>query len=90
MLDEVPYGCFTEVEGPDLEMIQSTCTQLHLNWEARIQYTYMDMFQALSDGMEPKPTDATFEAFAEHPGVDATLLSLPSGYLSSNEEAHQA
>jgi adenylate cyclase class 2 len=87
MLDEVPYGSFAEVEGPDLSQIQSTCTRLQLDWDARIQRTYMDLFEALRETIEPKPSDATFENFKQFPHIDASWLHLPSGYLPSSNKS---
>ncbi len=86
MLDEVPYGCFAEIEGPDVETIRSTCTQLQLNWDARIQRTYLEMFEAVIGAFEPKPRNATFAEFRELPMIDAKLLALPDGYLPESGE----
>lgn len=86
MLDEVPYSCFMEIEGPDLETIRSTALKLHMNWEARIQRTYLELFEALRETMDPKPTDATFEVFSNYPSVDTKQLNLPNGNLPSGEE----
>jgi adenylate cyclase class 2 len=87
MLDELPYSCFMEIEGPDLERIQSTAHKLHMNWAARIPRTYLDIFKALSETMDPKPTDATFKVFSDYPPVDAEQLNLPNGYIPSSDEA---
>jgi hypothetical protein len=76
-----------EIEGPDLERIQSTALRLHMNWAARIPRTYLDIFEALSETMDPKPTDATFKVFSDYPPIDAEQLNLPNGYLPSSDEA---
>jgi adenylate cyclase class 2 len=79
MLDEVPYGCFTEVEGPEIETIRALCVRLGLYWEQRIQRTYMDMFIGLRELMSSKPEHATFAAFDGIDSVHAGLLGLPHG-----------
>ncbi len=86
MLDEVPYGCFIEIEGPDFETIQATTEQLRLNWEARIQFTYLAMFESLREDMDPRPDNATFDQFAGHASLDLKLLGLTTGYLDPAEE----
>lgn len=86
MLDEVPYSCFMEIEGPDLDTIRSTARKLHMDWEARIQRTYLELFEALRETMDPKPTDATFDIFSNYPSVNTKQLNLPNGYLPSGEE----
>ena len=86
MLDEVPYGCFIEIEGPDFETIQSTTEQLRVNWDARIQFTYLAMFESLREDMDPRPENATFDQFAGHAPLNLKLLGLTNGYLDPVEE----
>lgn len=88
MLDEVPYGCFVEIEGPDLDSIRSISERLLLRWDNRIQRTYLDMFQALRDHMEDNPEHATFEAFSNQPHVTAALLGLPHGEQDEDKEVN--
>jgi adenylate cyclase class 2 len=79
MLDEVPYGCFCEVEGPDLKQIRACAERLGLHWEQRVQRTYLDMFVALCAMPGKAPAQATFSDFAEHPTLKSELLQLPRG-----------
>jgi adenylate cyclase class 2 len=90
MLDEVPYGCFVEIEGPDLDAIQSVSDHLQLHWDRRVQRTYLDMFQALRHHMKNKPEHATFEAFSNQPHVTASLLNLPRADQGENEEVEDS
>jgi adenylate cyclase class 2 len=85
MLDEVPYGCFAEIEGPDLESIQTISEVLQLNWKARIRHTYLEMFEILIAAMEPKPANATFSEFTKLPPIDLAVLNLSDGYLPPQE-----
>lgn len=47
MLDELPYGHFVEIEGPDAETIQKAAGFLNLNWEARCAGSYLELFYRL-------------------------------------------
>jgi adenylate cyclase class 2 len=86
MLDEVPYGCFIEIEGPDLATIQSTCRKLDLYWDQRIQRTYLDMFMEVREQMPIKPEHATFSAFEGMVQVRADALELPRGDQPPDQE----
>ena len=86
MLDEVPYGCFIEIEGPALVMIQATCLKLGLYWDQRIQRTYMEMFENLRGLMATKPEHATFTAFEGMYQSYAELLELPRGDQPPDQE----
>jgi adenylate cyclase class 2 len=86
MLDEVPYGTFAEIEGPDLEHVRKTCGQIGLNWDERVSQTYLSMFEALVETMDPRPGHATFDAFKSHFPIDITGLHLKSGYLLPGDD----
>ena len=45
VLDELPYGDFAEIEGPDGASIQRTAQQMGLNWETRILESYTVLFE---------------------------------------------
>jgi adenylate cyclase, class 2 len=49
-LDEMPYGNFIEIEGPDSDAIQLTARQLGLKWDARSQESYLMLFNRLRQG----------------------------------------
>lgn len=63
-LDEMPFGTFSEIEGPDEGSIQAAAEQLGLNWEARSKLSYLAIFGALKDAFGLTMSDLTFEAFA--------------------------
>ena len=46
-LDELPYGNFCEIEGPDPATIRSVSVALGLNWEVGVSPSYTDLFQQL-------------------------------------------
>ncbi len=44
-LDEMPFGCFVEIEGPDSATIRAAADRLYLPWEARILESYVLLFE---------------------------------------------
>ncbi len=63
-LDEMPFGTFSEIEGPGEESIRAAAEQLGLNWEARSKLNYLSIFGALKEACNLTMPDLTFEAFA--------------------------
>jgi len=47
VLDEMPYGFFVEIEGPDAEAIRDAAENLGMNWEARFTGSYLELFDRL-------------------------------------------
>ena len=48
-LDEMPFGNFCEVEGPDIESIKNAAALLDLDWEKRSTLSYLALFNNLKD-----------------------------------------
>jgi adenylate cyclase class 2 len=46
-LDELPYGNFIEIEGPNASAIEQTAKQLGLNWKNRVTTSYLYLFEIL-------------------------------------------
>jgi adenylate cyclase class 2 len=63
-LDEMPFGDFIEIEGSDGHSIQEMALNLGLNWEARIQESYADLFHTVCSALGLKTQSLTFETFA--------------------------
>lgn len=74
-LDEMPFGIFTEVEGPDTDSIRETAEKLGLDWGVRCKLSYLSLFYDLKEKMGLKMDDVTFKAF-EHVRVSAEDLNL--------------
>jgi adenylate cyclase class 2 len=72
-LDEMPYGNFTELEGPDAASIQAVAAKLGVDWEARILDSYTSLFEGLRERLELTFRDLSFENFA---GVAVTPQAL--------------
>lgn len=62
-LDEMPYGNFVELEGPDPEVIRSLCHALDLDWQQRILDSYTGLFDRIKDELGLDIQDLTFENF---------------------------
>ena len=64
-IDEMPYGTFTELEGPSTEAIHALSDKLGLRWQAGIPSSYMLLLDHLNDKLKLGITDLTFEAFRD-------------------------
>ncbi len=62
-LDEMPFGTFTELEGPNPEAIRKLAESLGLAWERRIAMSYLELFARLKARLALPFDDLTFEAF---------------------------
>jgi adenylate cyclase, class 2 len=62
VLDEVPFGTFMEIEGPQ-EAIRAMVTALGLDFDARLVSSYVDIFEAVCTAYKLPVTDITFAAF---------------------------
>jgi adenylate cyclase class 2 len=47
VLDELPYGTFIEIEGPEGNSIQEVAQKLDLRWETRVTTSYVYLFDIL-------------------------------------------
>jgi adenylate cyclase class 2 len=63
VLDELPYGDFIEIEGPDAASIQLATQALDLRWEARIFSSYTILFEQLRTRFSFDFRDLSFENF---------------------------
>lgn len=62
-LDELPYGTFVEIEGQVTHQIQRVCTDLGLDWEHRIPWSYAEIFSRICMKEHMPPQELTFEVF---------------------------
>lgn len=62
-IDEMPYGTFTELEGPSAEAIHTLSDKLGLRWQAGIPSSYMLLLAQLNEKLKLDVTDLTFEVF---------------------------
>ena len=62
MLDELPYGDFVEIEGPDVESLKKTVEKLGLDFSTAIPINYLALFERLCQIREFDSTKLTFKA----------------------------
>jgi len=77
-LDELPYGNFSEIEGTNSAAIQSTAHVLALNWDERIQASYLELFERVKKTFSLSVTDLTFKDFASIPVTHQDLGVKPA------------
>jgi adenylate cyclase class 2 len=64
MFDQLPFGDFLELEGPDLEELRQTAKLLDLDWKQALQTSYMGIFLAVKKKYRLTFLEATFENFS--------------------------
>jgi adenylate cyclase class 2 len=64
-LDEMPFGNFAEIEGPNGDQIHQTCKQAALLWELRTLQSYTMLFEIVKRNLDLELRDLTFANFAE-------------------------
>jgi adenylate cyclase class 2 len=72
-LDEMPYGSFAEIEGPDGESIQAATGQLGLDWERRNLESYTILFENARQVLGFSFRDLSFANFK---GLEVTPQDL--------------
>jgi adenylate cyclase class 2 len=77
-LDEMPYGNFIEIEGPDPALIHQICEELNLNWSARIFDSYTTLFDQLREKEGYSFRDILFENFENVTVTPETLGVMPA------------
>jgi adenylate cyclase, class 2 len=73
VLDEMPFGNFAEIEGPDPTLIREIAIQLGLDWDARCIDSYLGLFRRLQDARKLSFRDLTFFNFS---GVKISAADL--------------
>jgi adenylate cyclase class 2 len=64
MFDQLPFGDFLELEGPDLTELRQTAGKLGLDWNHALQSSYMGIFLLLKKTHRLTSLEATFTTFA--------------------------
>lgn len=72
-LDEMPFGNFAEIEGPDGESIKQAAERLGLGWECRILESYTVLFEQARNALGFTFRDLSFENFT---GLDVPAQAL--------------
>jgi adenylate cyclase class 2 len=79
MFDQLPFGDFLELEGPDLSELRQTAGKLGLDWNRALQTSYMGIFLLLKKTYHLTFLEATFSTFADWDThkTAAVLAALP-------------
>jgi adenylate cyclase class 2 len=64
MFDQLPFGDFLELEGPDLTELRQTAGTLGLDWHNALQTSYMGIFLMLKKTYHLTSLEATFTTFS--------------------------
>lgn len=64
VLDEMPFGSFIEIEGPDADTIRRAAERIGLNWGARSVASYLALFNTLKTSKNVRAKNLTFEELA--------------------------
>jgi adenylate cyclase class 2 len=62
-LDELPYGNFIEIEGPDAARIKNVSSKIRLKWDERIVVSYSRLFQVVCTNLDMTIDNLTFSNF---------------------------
>lgn len=76
MLDELPFGCFIEIEGPSRESLLKMASTLELIWEHRAKTDYLTLFEHLRERLDLPFRDATFANFSDRAPIQPSDLGL--------------
>jgi adenylate cyclase class 2 len=85
MLDELPFGFFSEVEGPSLEVIRQKVDLLVFDWDKRIKHSYIDLFDILHQRLNLPFSNADFDSFQEWPSINPSDLGLDDAVQSFSD-----
>ena len=77
-LDEMPYGDFAEIEGQDIQLINSVAEQLGIDRAASISASYTVLFENLRTQLGLNFRDLTFENFENLELTSADLGVRPA------------
>jgi adenylate cyclase, class 2 len=64
-MDEMPFGNFCEIEGPDVASIRNTAELLGLDWAKRSTLSYLALFSNLKTKLGLSMRDMTFDNFRD-------------------------
>jgi adenylate cyclase, class 2 len=65
MFDQLPFGNFLELEGPDLGDLRQAADAFELDWKQALQSSYMGIFLALKKNHHLTFLEVTFENFTD-------------------------
>jgi adenylate cyclase class 2 len=64
-LDEMPYGNFIEIEGPDSDSIRIVSEKLGLDWSKNVPFSYIQLFYMIREKLAVSIENLTFSDFSD-------------------------
>jgi adenylate cyclase class 2 len=86
MLDDMPFGCFVEIEGPSIDSLVATASKLGLAWQKRVTATYLALFEELRQKKRLPFAGATFSNFSSLPAISAEDLGVADALIPLQDE----
>lgn len=83
VIDEMAFGNFCEIEGPDADSIRQAAVSLGLDWEARVTASYLALFDHLKVARQLDIDHLTFEGLAGLVVSPGDLGVRPADYETS-------
>ena len=79
-LDEMPFGNFVEIEGPDVDSIEKAAADLKLDWNERSSASYVGLFYQFRAARQLPVRNLTFEELQD---VTASPQDIGLKYANS-------
>lgn len=84
-LDELPYGHFSEIEGPDAKSLQTTAESLWLDWSLRSRESYSTLFDRVKTTRGWSMENLSFDEFD---GKTVTPEDLGLGFADRSSQTN--
>lgn len=82
VIDEMPFGSFCEIEGPDAASILQTAVSLGLDWNERINASYLALFDRLKINRQLDVDQLSFAELADQAITPGDLGVRPADHES--------
>lgn len=89
MLDELPFGCFVEIEGDGIDLLKATTKRLGLDWSRRIPESYVQLFEAVRQAAGLESPEATFSSLSSLRLDAIHLLGLEDAAASPSRDGRR-
>ena len=80
-LDELPFGCFVEIEAPTLDEVRASCEAIGFEWGDRVTTPYLRLVEHLQARLGESLTEATFDHFRSLRPIKPDDLGLRAAAL---------
>jgi adenylate cyclase class 2 len=81
-LDELPFGLFLEVEGPDATCLKSCVQEFGLDWATRLNENYITLFERAKSALQLPYSNPTFDNLTNLKITPDHLQVLPADSIT--------